>query len=69
MKASLISVALAFGGLVSMGVQDPEPTPLAAGDAAPKFTLNDQNGQFTSIGADPEGWTLIAFYPKALTGG
>ena len=38
-------------------------------DDAPSFTLNDQGGQLHSQAKDTEGWTLIAFYPKALTGG
>ena len=74
MKAPLLSLALALGSVLTIAVQDPTPAPdadqpLAAGDAAPLFTLNDQAGKLASLGADPEGWTLIAFYPKALTGG
>ncbi len=72
MKAPLFSTALALASVLAIAVQDSTPDadqPLAVGDAAPLFTLNDQKGQLASLGEELEGWTLIAFYPKALTGG
>ena len=74
MKAPFLSAALVLASVLTIAVQDPTPAPgadqpLAAGDVAPLFSLNDSKGQLASLGAQPKGWTLIAFYPKALTGG
>jgi peroxiredoxin Q/BCP len=43
---------------------------LTAGDKAPAFTLNDQNGKAVAL-ADylKEGQVLVYFYPKAMTPG
>jgi len=51
--------------------QDPAqpPPPPHAGDAAPAFRLNDHRGEVRSVGGESEGWTVLAFYPKALTPG
>ena len=68
--SGLIPAALAVASFLSLAAQEPSAKKtLATGDAAPLFTLNNQKGQLVSLGAKPEGWTLIAFYPKALTGG
>lgn len=48
----------------------PEPKPIAvAGDAAPSITLNDQAGTLVTVGGASDQWTVLAFYPMALTGG
>ena len=41
------------------------------GQPAPTFRLNDHNGNATSVGGPREDgrWTVLAFYPKALTPG
>ena len=41
------------------------------GARAPRFRLNDHNGNRTAVGGESEGdrWTVLAFYPKALTPG
>ena len=68
--SGLVPAGLALASVLSLAAQEPSAKkPLATGDAAPLFTLNNQKGQLVSLGAEPEGWTLIAFYPKALTGG
>lgn len=76
MKVQLISAALALVSAATLSFQDqtPEPgetpdKPLAVGDEAPHFILNDHKGQLANQSTETEGWTLIAFYPKALTGG
>ncbi len=35
----------------------------------PAFRLNDQAGSIQRIGGKSELWTVVAFYPKALTPG
>lgn len=43
---------------------------LKAGDKAPLFTLNDQNGEAVSLAdALKDGDVLVYFYPKAMTPG
>jgi len=55
--------------------QDQQPAPPTAkmpeaGDAAPVFRLNDHEGDATTIGGEQEGtWTIMAFFPKAMTPG
>lgn len=39
------------------------------GEPAPAFRLNDHTGQATAVGGAAQGWTVVAFYPKALTPG
>ncbi|MEM8713366.1 MAG: hypothetical protein AAGG01_20665 [Planctomycetota bacterium] len=68
--AKLTCAALGAGSLIIGSVQEPAPEkPLATGDKAPLFSLNDAGGQLVSQVAEPETWTVLAFYPKALTGG
>ncbi|MCB9880253.1 MAG: redoxin domain-containing protein [Planctomycetes bacterium] len=55
--------------------QDDKPSPksnrprIAVGDVAPAFRLNDHEGKLVSVGGKTDKWTVLAFYPKALTGG
>ncbi|MCA8971214.1 MAG: hypothetical protein KDC95_15590 [Planctomycetes bacterium] len=55
--------------------QDGKPAPesarpgIAVGDVAPAFRLNDHEGKLVSVGGKTANWTVLAFYPKALTGG
>lgn len=66
----------AIGAVLSLGaigaaVQETPDEPLDVGDPAPTFVLNDQDGNLVSIGgeSEEEEWVVLAFYPKALTGG
>ena len=45
------------------------PTQLAAGDTAPAFTLDDQDGQPISLAKQKGTKVLVYFYPKADTPG
>lgn len=70
---ALLGLALSVGAL-GLATQDTPPRPkedkpLAVGDKAPAFVLNDQEGKLVRVGGKSEQWTVIAFYPKALTGG
>ena len=52
-------------------VQEPDPQPMLpeVGSKAPAFRLNDQDGEVHAVGGEHAQWTVLAFYPKALTGG
>ena len=44
-------------------------TQLNTGDAAPEFSLPDQNGNTHALSDYKGGWVVLYFYPKALTPG
>jgi hypothetical protein len=57
--AALLSVATASGQAPSY----PKPqTPAAAGQPAPDFTLNDQDGKAFTLSSQRGHWTLLFFY-------
>ena len=61
--------ALAAGSAL-LWFQDAEaPTRPEIGKPAPAFRLNDHTGQAASVGGAADTWTVVAFYPKALTPG
>jgi hypothetical protein len=71
MKTLLLAACLAAPWLV---LQDaPAPAGPEAGHevgtAAPSIRLNDQDGVAQAVGGAAEDWTVLAFYPKAMTGG
>lgn len=39
------------------------------GKPAPVFTVKDHEGKDVTVGGKSKTWTVLAFYPKALTGG
>jgi len=41
----------------------------AVGENAPRMRLNDHAGNIVSVGGESERWTVLAFYPKAMTPG
>jgi peroxiredoxin Q/BCP len=48
----------------------PVPRPLALGDAAPPWRLNDDTGRAAALAdAKDKAWVVLAFYPKADTPG
>ncbi len=69
MRIALLATALA---LTLFGFQEPKPVekaPLKVDSSAPVFRLNDNTGQIVTIGGEQENWTVLAFYPKAMTPG
>jgi hypothetical protein len=47
-----------------------KPPVLEVGKPAPTFRLNDHTGRGVAIGPGlSKTWVVLAFYPKALTGG
>ena len=67
MKTLLVAACLAAPWLV---LQDaPAPAGPEVGTAAPSIRLNDQDGVAQAVGGAAGDWTVLAFYPKAMTGG
>lgn len=60
----LVSSLLLVSALSAQG--DPLPV---VGKPAPVVTVKDQAGAEVTIGGKSKTWTVLAFYPKALTGG
>jgi thioredoxin-dependent peroxiredoxin len=64
---SVLSVGLVFSAL---GASDEQSNgKLKLGDAIPAVTAKDQNGQDVNLGENNTGYTLVYFYPKAMTAG
>ena len=64
---SLLSVGLALDVFGASGEQSNGT--LKLGDAIPAVTAKDQNGQDVNLGEHNTGYTLVYFYPKAMTVG
>jgi peroxiredoxin Q/BCP len=60
--------------LLALGAQEAKVQPAqargpAVGQPAPVLRLNDQTGKIVTVGGKAERWSVLAFYPKALTSG
>ena len=65
--ALVAAIALCFTANSARGDGVGEPE---VGAAAPAFSLNDNTGKAVQVGgAATTSWTVLAFYPKAMTGG
>jgi peroxiredoxin Q/BCP len=74
MQPSRMSVfSLAIAGLLSAGLAAQEPVPgqpeLKVGDQAPDFTLQASDGQTYSLSKLRGKAVVLAWFPKAFTGG
>ena len=69
--ATLTLVLAAWQGASSeaQGTSPGSPPPPQVGDAIPALRLNDDHGDAIALGGERETWTVLAFYPKALTPG
>jgi peroxiredoxin Q/BCP len=69
----LFAVALAIGVGAVARAEDPVPgaeKEVRVGDVPGAFALNDENGRGVRLGqGEGHGWFVLAFYPKAMTGG
>lgn len=58
---------------LAVGLMAAPPAPaqeLSVGDTAPDFTLEGTDGKTYSLGKDLKGrWVVLAWFPKAYTGG
>jgi hypothetical protein len=67
--APLLLVVAAAAVSSAEGERSAPPVP-EVGKAAPAFRLNDHEGRVVAIGPGAsKTWVVLAFYPKALTGG
>ena len=70
----LLPLALVACGLVSGSAAAQSPAPVAGelkvGDAAPDFTVPGTDGKTYTLSKDLKGhWVVLAWFPKAFTGG
>lgn len=65
---SLTALALVLGSLGSLPRQEKPALP-KPGQPAPAFRLNDHTGKPVAIGGKSDHWSVLAFYPKAMTPG
>ena len=59
-----LAALLLFGQGDAKKIARPE-----VGKPAPTFRLNDHAGAVHSIGGKGDDWTILAFFPKAMTPG
>ena len=69
MKFLIPLLAVAALGPTPQEEKSPKPQVAQVGAQAPHFRLNDQAGRVQAIGGEAEKWTVLAFFPKAFTGG
>ncbi len=65
---ALGALALAFLAQDGDKPRDKYPMP-EVGKPAPALRLNDHTGRATAVGGESETWTVLAFFPKAMTPG
>src|ERR1700737_4924761 len=64
---SLLSAGLVFGAL---GASEQQTNgKLKLGDPIPVVAAKDQDGKVIDLGESKTGFTLVYFYPKAMTAG
>src|SRR5260370_32867085 len=64
---SLLSAGLVFGAL---GASEQQTNgKLKLGDPIPAVAAKDQDGKVIDLGESKTGYTLVYFYPKAMTAG
>lgn len=69
MKALLLLPCLALLTLAQQGAPAPAQKLPEVGKAAPALRLNDHAGQIRTLGGTTQNWSVLAFYPKAMTSG
>ena len=78
LTASLLLVPFALQAFTQDRVQDraqDKAKPAASaeiatvGKPAPMFKLNDHTGKGVKVGGPSKTWTVLAFYPRAMTRG
>jgi len=69
MKLTHLALALVAAALITQDDGTDESPVAQVGEALPAFRLNDQDGKAVAIGGESELWTVVAFFPKAMTPG
>jgi peroxiredoxin Q/BCP len=68
MRLTLLA-ALVVSALLQAQEEAAAPRRPTVGAPAPVFRLNDHEGHAVPLGGEREAWTVVAFYPKAMTPG
>ena len=67
---AVLALAGALGWVATPASGEEAPAGPAVGAAAPAFRLNDHTGKAVAVGGGATtAWTVLAFYPKAMTPG
>jgi len=67
---NLVLAALVAAALLGGAAMAEEKKGVAVGAEVPDFRLNDHEGKAVRLAElGGKGWVVLAFYPKALTGG
>jgi len=69
MKAFLLVSWLAFVPAMAQSGGDSTPKTPEVGKPAPVLRLNDHTGKIATVGGKTKNWSVLAFYPKAMTSG
>jgi len=69
MKRLLALAPLLLAAVPFVTLQDAKDAGPVVGKPAPAFRLNDHTGRAVEVGGKAEGWTVLAFFPKAATPG
>ncbi len=65
----MIRIAITALGALFAAACNPSQPALAPGDAAPHFTLMGSDGKVHDSAGYAGKWLVIAWFPKAFTGG
>ncbi len=65
---AIVAALLVSPAALSLGHSQSAPFP-EVGEFAPVFTVKDHESNSVTVGGRSDTWTVLAFYPKALTGG
>ena len=70
-KHALALLLLLPGAFTALAPQksDKKPELPKLEKKAPTFRLNNHDGELASIGGSQDDWTVLAFFPKAMTPG
>ncbi len=69
MKALFLVPLLALLTLTRQGAPASAPKMPEVGKSAPALRLNDNTGKIVMLGGKTKNWSVLAFYPKAMTSG
>jgi hypothetical protein len=67
---AVLLLAIAVGAVIAAWATADDPAGPAVGAPAPAFRLNDHTGRAVAVGPGAtKTWTVLAFFPKAMTPG
>ncbi|MFT5478296.1 MAG: hypothetical protein ACI8Y8_003661 [Planctomycetota bacterium] len=69
MQSPLLAAVLFTAALFVPQTPTQQQAQPVVGESAPRLRLNDHDGNIVTVGGEGERWTVLAFYPKAMTPG